>query len=74
VRLENFRDGLEDYHYAKILEKRLAGKPDAPWAEKARRLLAVPDEVVTSLEAFTVEPDVYQRWRDALAKTIEESK
>lgn len=74
VRLENFRDGLEDYHYAKILEKRLADKPDAPWAGKARMLLAVPDEVVTSLVAFTVEPDVYQRWRDALAKTIEESK
>ena len=74
VRLENFRDGLEDLHYAKILEKRLAAQPNAPWAEKARKLLAVPDEVVTSLVAFTTEPKVYQRWRNELADTIEESK
>jgi hypothetical protein len=74
VRLENFRDGLEDLHYAKILEKRLAAQPNAPWAEKARKLLAVPDEVVTSLVAFTTEPKVYQRWRNALADIIEESK
>ena len=74
VRLENFRDGLEDYHYAKILKKRLADHPNAPWAEKALKLLAVPDEVVTSLVAFTVDPAVYQRWRDALAEAIEKSK
>lgn len=74
LRLENFRDGLEDYHYALILEKRLAARPDAPWAAKARELLAVPDEVVTSLKAFTTEPEVYRRWRDALADAIEASR
>ena len=58
VRLENFRDGLEDYHYAKIL--RACGGT-----------ATVPDSLVTSLKVFSDDPNVYQAWRDALADEIE---
>lgn len=58
LRLENFRDGLEDFHYAKILEAR-GGTAD------------IPDSIVTNLHAHTDDPDAYQAWRDALADAIE---
>lgn len=58
VRLENFRDGLEDYHYAKILRARGG-------------TVTVPESLVTSLRAFSDDPDAYQAWRDALADEIE---
>ncbi len=58
IRLENFRDGLEDYHYAKILES-------------CGGTATVPDSVVTSLRAHTDDPDTYMAWRDALADEIE---
>ena len=48
IRLENFRDGLEDYAYAKILEVLLAKRSDKgdKWSRKAKELLAVPDTVL----------------------------
>lgn len=58
LRLECFRDGLDDYHYAKILELR-GGKAD------------VPESLVASLEAYSDDVDAYQRWRDSMADAIE---
>ena len=72
VRLENFRDGLEDYAYALELERRLKANPSAPWAEEARRLLEVPREIVTSLKNFTDDPRALYRWRDRMADLIEQ--
>ena len=54
IRLENFRDGLEDYAYAKILENMLREvesgkrkvKDPAKWSSRARKLIAVPDFVI----------------------------
>jgi hypothetical protein len=58
IRLENFRDGLDDCHYAKILEAR-GGKAE------------VPQSLVVSLTAFSDDVKAYQRWRDAMADAIE---
>ena len=78
IRLENFRDGLEDYAYARILEatlaaKRAAGGPsadDAAWIERAEAALRVPEDVVEDLTRFTRDPDVIYAWRRRLAKAI----
>ncbi len=80
IRLENFRDGLEDFAYCRILEKRLhaveaeskqpAAKTRA-WIDRARKLLAVPETVVRSMRRYTHSPAVLYRWRNALAETIE---
>lgn len=70
-RLENFRDGLEDYAYALLLEEKLAAHPDAPWASEARRLLSVPREVMDTMENYTLDPAVYAAWRNAMADLIE---
>ena len=74
VRLENFRDGLEDYAYALELERRLAARrADDEWSKEAKRLLAVPCEVMDSMTSYTYDPDVLYRWRDAMADLIESS-
>ena len=83
VRLENFRDGLEDYAYATILERRLgeveSGKRNVngdrdKWMSRARRLLSVPDRVVESMSNYTDNPHVVYLWRDAMADLIEEAR
>ncbi len=79
VRLENFRDGLEDYAYARVLEATLARIEADPglaqqrgaWIAKARALLAVPQEVAASRTAYTRDPAVLRRWRDGMAEAIE---
>ena len=74
VRLENFRDGLEDYAYVRLLEKKLAANPGAPWAEEAKKLLAVPENVVKDMKNYTYDPAVIYAWRDAIADLIEKGE
>lgn len=72
IRLENFRDGLEDYAYAMELERLLDERGrDDEWAKEARRLIAVPREVMDSMTDFTGDPSAVYRWRDAMADLIE---
>ena len=92
LRLENFRDGVEDLWYVRTLEglyaRRMAVKiredelflsqggestPDE-WCERARKALAVPNEVVRSLASFSTDPVVIYRWRDEMADLIEEAR
>jgi hypothetical protein len=82
VRLENFRDGLEDYAYALELEKKLKARTegsqlvatatDDAWTRKAKELLAVPGDVMQSMTQFTGDPAAVLRWRDAMADLIEQ--
>ena len=81
IRLENFRDGLEDYAYAKILEEKLRENSSlvtrhsslAAWAQRAQAALAVPREVMNTMTDFTGDPAVLYRWRDEMADLIEEA-
>jgi len=68
-RLENYRDGLEDYAYAMELERRLKAAPGHPLAARARELLQV--RAVKSMEDFTREPQVVEAWRRAMGEAIE---
>jgi len=72
-RLENFRDGLEDYAYALELERRLKAckEPNGEWAKQARALLAVPAELSATMTAYTDDPAVVRKWRDGMASLIE---
>ena len=85
IRLENFRDGLEDYAYAKLLEQRLleverlksqgaspAGTAATDdWIRRANEALAVPREVMNAMDDFTGDPEVLYRWRNEIADLIE---
>ena len=73
IRLENFRDGLEDYAYALLLEKKLKSHadPNDAWAKRARELLAVPRDVMDTMRNYTGDPAAVYRWRDAMADLLE---
>lgn len=72
VRLENFRDGVEDLAYAKALERMLSvrGGDDA-WAKAAREALAVPVSVMETMENYTSDPDAVLAWRNRIADLLE---
>ena len=70
-RLENFRDGLEDLAYAKLLRERLAANPGAKWAEKARSLLDA-EGLVKSMKEYTADPTAILAWRNAMADILEQ--
>ena len=71
IRLENFRDGLEDLAYVRALERRLADRPSVPWLEEARRLVAVPDRLTRDLKTFSTDPVVLYAWRDRMADLLD---
>lgn len=82
VRLENFRDGLEDYAYVRVLEEAIRikeAKGDAlaeserQWLSAARAALETPNELVASQTEYTRDPAVLYSWREKLAALIEES-
>lgn len=73
IRLENFRDGLEDYAYAKLLERRLAAHPDRTdrWSKLAEEALRVPKSLVESLRKFSIDPAELYAWRAKMADLLE---
>ena len=75
IRLENFRDGLEDYSYVKLLETLLAeaekSGADADWCREAEEALQVPVSLVESLTEYTRDSATLYKWRSRLAELIE---
>jgi hypothetical protein len=57
-RFENFRDGLEDFAYVKLAERRRGTK------------MEVPESVVRTLTDFTDSPEPVRKWRDAMANVL----
>ncbi len=79
IRLENIRDGAEDYEYYWLLENLVAqadaarlATPDRRRVDEARGLLQVPDAVLTSITQYTQDPQVLLRQRDRIAAAIVE--
>ena len=75
IRLEMFRDGMEDYEYFVILKKLLAAKGDTLLPHKRAEyeaLLKVPADVSASLTKFTTSPELLEWHRAKLAKAIAE--
>jgi hypothetical protein len=79
MRLEMFRDGLDDYGYFRILEKTVKKLKDIEnrnavqqkWLEKAEQALIVPADIVTGLQEYTRDPDMIKFYRLKLARLIE---
>lgn len=74
VRLENFRDGLEDFAYVKILEdliKRRSSQPVTLWLVEAKAARAVPESLVKSMTEYSRDSDALYAWRNRIAELIE---
>jgi hypothetical protein len=63
VRLENVRDGIEDYEYLWLLRER---RPDSP-------LLTVGEDISRDFTHFCKDPTVLEKRRLAMAWAIEEA-
>ena len=83
IRLENYRDGLEDYAYVRILEEAIRRKEfkgaaltevERRWLTAARVALQVPVDLVASLTEFSRDPERLYGWRERLAALIEASQ
>ena len=79
LRLEIFRDGLEDYEYTQIFLKKLQALKKTPMDEAAQRflnegirLLTVDDSIAASVYNFTKNGEVLVDRRNAIAEKIEE--
>lgn len=59
IRLENFRDGLEDLWYVRLYEKKFGRRPE------------VPEALVSDLRNYSRDPVTLQAWRDGLAEALE---
>jgi hypothetical protein len=82
IRLENFRDGLEDYAYTVILEEIIRRREASAasrtasaiaWLNEARAVLLVPPALVKSMTEFSREPAALYAWRDRLGDLIDQS-
>ncbi len=82
IRLENYRDGLEDFAYVKILEeiaRRYEAKGDRmttnqrKWLANAREALAVPDALVKTMSEYSRDPNTLHAWRERIADLIDSS-
>ncbi len=82
MRLENFRDGLEDYAYTVILEeiireREASAKPPTPaqkeWLANAKAALPVPPSLVKSMTEYSRDPAQLYAWRNRIADLIDSS-
>ncbi|GAB3416507.1 DUF4091 domain-containing protein [Flindersiella endophytica] len=71
IRLENIRDGMEDYNLLWVLKQRLDANPGAPSDVRQRAEAALSARaVVTGARTFTEDPVAYRAWRDQAAKAL----
>ena len=78
IRLENIRDGLEDYDYLKLLGDLVTtmsaiSQPTAnqlAWLSSAQQLLPVPSTLVASVTSFTRDTAALESYRQQLATAI----
>ena len=80
IRLENYRDGLEDYAYVRLLEEAVhirqaqgtaLSPEESAWLAKAKTALEVPGDLVASLTEYSRDPARLYAWREMIAALIE---
>ena len=74
LRLENLRDGVEDYEYLVMLRKLIANSPESTLAKRAAKLLRVPAQVAQAVNCYSAEPENLMKYRNKVALMIEELK
>ena len=76
LRLENLRDGLEDYEYLHALRAAVArlAASDSPAAKallpEARALLAIPPEVAAAVDSWSQDPGHLLAYRDRVGRML----
>jgi hypothetical protein len=82
IRLENYRDGLEDFAYVKILESiidKYEAKGDSltnaerEWLDDARKAASVPNNLVNDKTDYSRDPKALESWRNRIADLIDSS-
>ncbi len=81
IRLENYRDGMEDFAYTKILEdiitkyesKSTLTKKEQTWLTNAKQTVKVPDTIVKSLVEYNRDPKRLNDYREKIATLIDTS-
>ncbi len=81
IRLENHRDGMEDYAYVCILEEAIrrveaatgADGPRRRWLAEAKEALVPPETLVRSMTEYSRDPAELYAWRERVARLIERS-
>ncbi len=77
LRLENLRDGIEDYELYQLLEQRIAKlealrSPQlAPLVRQARQTLSIPQAVAVSVRSYSHDPHALMKHHDAVGDMIE---
>lgn len=76
VRLENIRDGIEDYEYLALLRERVADVRKRKGVAKslmdaAERELAVDEQVTRDWTRYTTDPEAIAAARERIAELIE---
>jgi hypothetical protein len=75
LRLENFRDGIEDYEYYVLLKKeieKLKNKnPGSHLIAEGEKLLKIPQDVAKAVNDYNPEPANLINHREKVAKMIE---
>lgn len=70
LRLEILRDGIEDYEYMMILQKLAESQPQSAKANKAKRLLQIPESIYTNEQTYNKDPQALLKYRKKLAEAI----
>jgi len=81
IRMENIRDGIEDYEYLYLLADLAEQVGQLPktsdrkaFLKRAKKLLVVPDDVVNTVTDFTYHPKDLSSYRCKLSQAILEGK
>ncbi len=81
IRLENFRDGLDDFAYTCLLKEAIRrGKArksptraQKRWLKQAKAALVVPKTLVRNLKEYSHDPTVLYAYRNRMAELIDQS-
>ncbi len=82
IRLENYRDGQEDFAYARILQELIRAheakgaaleEKDRAWLAAAQAALPVPEDLVKSMSEYSRDAAKLQAWRNRIAELIDAS-
>ena len=77
IRIENFRDGVEDLWYYRMLEelvKQAEGKSgfDKELLARSQKALTVPESLILSTDQYNTDPEALRSVRRELAECMEE--
>ncbi len=71
IRMENVRDGIEDYEYLVILEQLAGETKNRSLKNRAEKLLKIPTSLYTNETTYSKDPQTILQYRDEVGELIE---